>query len=92
MLSFTCLYNLIFQIGSDRGLHKTPYKKYKITEDDYRNREKWDDYVAALNEMVARTSTKHAPWNLIAANDKRFARMQVLKIVADALKKGLQDK
>lgn len=58
---------------------KTPHKLYKITDEDFRNREKWNDYEIAANEMVERTGTEFAPWNLIEANDKLFARIKVLK-------------
>jgi len=68
----------------------TPYKRYKITDEDWRNREKWDEYREAVNEMLERTSAKDAPWNLIAGNDKRFARIQVLEIVTDALREALK--
>ena len=59
----------------------TPYKKYKLTDDDYRNREKWPLYERAVHDMITQTSTARAPWNLIAANDKRWARIQVLDAV-----------
>lgn len=78
------------QLRRFKAREQTSYKKYKITEEDYRNREKWDDYVAAVNEMVARTSTGRAPWHLIAANDKRSARIQVLKALCKALKGALK--
>ncbi|MGD8852352.1 MAG: polyphosphate:AMP phosphotransferase [Gammaproteobacteria bacterium] len=78
------------QLRRFKAREQTAYKKYKITEEDYRNREKWDDYVDAVNEMVARTSTARAPWHLVAANDKRFARVQVLKAVCAALKDALK--
>ena len=78
------------QLRRFKAREQTAYKKYKITEEDYRNREKWDDYVAAVNEMVARTSTGRAPWHLVAANDKRSARIQVLKTVCNGLKGGLK--
>ena len=78
------------QLRRFKAREQTPYKKYKITEEDYRNREKWDAYVGAVNEMVARTSTGRAPWHLVAANDKRSARIQVLKTVCDALKGTLK--
>jgi polyphosphate:AMP phosphotransferase len=67
----------------------TPYKQHKITEEDYRNRERWDAYVEAVHEMVTRTSTAHAPWHLIPANDKRFARVEVLRTYARALRARL---
>jgi AMP-polyphosphate phosphotransferase len=65
------------------------HKKWKLTEDDWRNREKWDQYEDAINDMVSRTSTTAAPWHLIPANDKRFARVTVLKTVADSVEKAL---
>jgi polyphosphate kinase 2 (PPK2 family) len=78
------------QLRRFKAREQTAYKKYKITQEDYRNREKWDAYVGAVNEMVARTSTGRAPWHLVAANDKHSARIQVLKTVCDALKGALK--
>jgi polyphosphate:AMP phosphotransferase len=78
------------QLARFKAREQTPYKKYKITEEDYRNRERWDNYVAAVNEMVARTSTDAAPWHIIPANDKRYARIQVLDNVCEALKQALK--
>lgn len=63
----------------------TPYKQYKLTEDDWRNREKWDAYIAAACEMIDRTSTRSAPWVLVAAEDKNHARIEVMKAVYRAL-------
>ncbi len=77
------------QLARFRAREKTPYKKHKITDEDYRNREKWDDYVAAVDEMVARTSTEKAPWHLVPANDKRYARVQILETVCEALDDAL---
>ncbi len=68
---------------------KTSFKKYKLTEEDHRNRERRPDYEKAAEEMVARTSTDLAPWHLIPANDKRFARIRVLETVCDALEKAV---
>ncbi|MCR9261583.1 MAG: polyphosphate:AMP phosphotransferase [Pseudomonadaceae bacterium] len=85
------------QIDADEQLQRfearalTPYKKYKLTEEDYRNREKWDEYQLAADDMVARTNTPYAPWHLIAANDKRHARLQVLRTVTAALQQRLDD-
>lgn len=67
----------------------TPFKRYKITPDDWRNRKKWDDYALAANEMLARTDMPHAPWHLIPANDKRHARLQVLRDIVAALESRL---
>ena len=65
------------------------HKQYKITEEDYRNRNQWKKYESAVNEMVARTSTGNAPWHLIAGNDKYFARVQALRIYCEQLEKSL---
>lgn len=62
-----------------------PFKRFKITEDDWRNREKWPLYRDAVEDMVNRTSTEIAPWTLVEANDKRFARVKVLRAINDAL-------
>jgi polyphosphate kinase 2 (PPK2 family) len=63
----------------------TPHKRHKITDDDWRNRKAWPDYEAAVNEMLLRTSTPHAPWTVVPAEDKRLARCIVLETVIDAL-------
>ncbi|MDH4148772.1 MAG: polyphosphate:AMP phosphotransferase, partial [Acidimicrobiia bacterium] len=73
------------QLRRFRQREQTPYKKYKITDEDYRNRARWDDYVAAVNEMVQRTSTELAPWTLVPSNDKRFARAMVLRTICEGL-------
>ena len=68
-----------------------PYKRYKITPEDWRNREQWPAYEAAVNEMVNRTSTSHAPWTLISGNDKPYARIQILKTFCKTIKRALDD-
>lgn len=68
---------------------ETPEKQWKITEEDWRNRARWDDYEKAVDEMVVRTSTKNAPWHIIEANSKLYARIKVMQIVVDALEKAL---
>jgi polyphosphate:AMP phosphotransferase len=67
----------------------TPHKAHKITEEDWRNREKWAAYESAVNDMVSRTSTAHAPWTLVAGNDKRFGRIQVLRTAVERLEEEL---
>lgn len=62
-----------------------PFKRFKITEDDWRNREKWPLYRDAVGDMVDRTSSEIAPWTLVEANDKRFARVKVLRTINAAL-------
>ena len=69
---------------------KNPFKHWKITEDDWRNRSKWDDYLPAVEEMLIRTSTKESPWNIIEANDKHFARIKVLETFLIKVKESLK--
>lgn len=71
----------------DREL--TPYKQYKLTEEDWRNRAKWDAYEAAACDMVEYTSTEQAPWVLVEAVDKNWARIKVLRTVNDHLEQAL---
>lgn len=78
------------QLARFKAREQTPYKKYKLTEEDYRNRDKWDDYVVAVGEMVARTSTDQAPWVVVPANDKRWARIAVLEEVCGGLESLLE--
>jgi polyphosphate kinase 2 (PPK2 family) len=66
------------------------YKNYKIGPDDWRNRKRWNDYAQAVHEMVERTSSSAAPWQLVAANNKLHARITVLKTWAKALEKRLK--
>lgn len=67
------------QLARFEAREDTPYKRYKITPDDWRNREKWDLYQVAASDMIDRTSTEAAPWTLVAGNDKRHVRIQVLR-------------
>lgn len=66
------------QLKRFEARQETPHKKFKLTDDDWRNRDKWADYVQAAADMLARTNTKTAPWHVIATNDKRDARLKVL--------------
>ncbi len=66
-----------------------PEKQWKITDEDWRNREKWPAYEQALNEMLQRTHTAFAPWTVVEANDKEYARIKVLRTVVDAMEKRL---
>jgi len=68
----------------------TPYKRFKITEEDWRNREKWDAYEKAVIEMLTRTSTTFAPWTIIEGNCKRWARIRAITTVADAIEAALE--
>jgi polyphosphate kinase 2 (PPK2 family) len=67
----------------------TQYKQYKITDEDWRNREKWDLYHDAIGEMIDRTSTSRAPWTLVEAQDKKYARVKVLETLLERLEHEL---
>ena len=69
----------------------TPEKQWKITDEDWRNREKWPQYEEAVNEMLQKTSTENAPWYIIESNDKKYARIKTLRIIVDALEKACDE-
>lgn len=69
-----------------------PFKQYKLTEEDWRNRDKWPLYSVAVNQMIQRTSTPTAPWTLIPANDKYYARVKVIQTVIQAIAQKLKRK
>jgi len=72
-----------------KAREKTPFKRFKITEEDWRNRRKWEDYENAVCDMVDRTSTAAAPWTLVEANNKYYARIKVLKTLTRAVEAAL---
>jgi polyphosphate kinase 2 (PPK2 family) len=67
----------------------TPHKQWKLTDEDWRNREKWDRYREAVEDMLLRTSTVTAPWTVIEGNDKWFARVKALRTLVEVLSKEL---
>ncbi|WP_151768869.1 polyphosphate:AMP phosphotransferase [Acinetobacter colistiniresistens] len=69
-----------------KAREQTPHKRFKITEEDWRNRDKWDDYLKAASDMFKRTDTDYAPWYVIATDDKYSARIEVLKAILKQLK------
>lgn len=77
------------QLRRFRQREKVPYKRYKITKEDYRNREKWDDYEEAVSDMLERTNTDYAPWTLLEGNDKRYARIKALRTLCEKLEKAV---
>jgi len=77
------------QLERFKGREQTGFKRFKITPEDWRNRERWEDYERAVADMVDRTSTSLAPWTLVEANDKYFARIKVLATICDALDEAL---
>jgi len=85
------------QISADEQLRRfkeredTDFKRFKITDEDWRNRERWDDYASAACDMVDRTSTGLAHWTLVEANDKSFARAKVLRTICQRLENAFAD-
>ena len=77
------------QLRRFKEREKTRFKRFKITPDDWRNRKKWAAYDLAVCDMVDRTSTEIAPWTLVEANDKHFARIKVLKTLCARLEAAL---
>jgi polyphosphate kinase 2 (PPK2 family) len=73
------------QLKRFKARAKDPIKSFKIGPDDWRNRKKWDDYEVAIQDMIDRTHRPDAPWHLVAANDKRHARLSVLRTCVKAL-------
>lgn len=86
------------QIDQDEQLNRftarqeNPEKQWKITEEDWRNREKWDQYEVAVNEMIARTNKPNAPWVIVEGNNKYYARIKVLETAIAAMEKALAGK
>ena len=66
------------------------FKRFKITDEDWRNREKWDAYEHAACDMIDRTSSVIAPWTLVEANDKRYARIKILKTLCNRIEEALE--
>ena len=80
------------QLARFEERQNTPEKQWKITDEDWRNREKWDLYETAVNEMLKKTNTTYAPWHVLESNDKKYARIKALKIVIDAIEAALDNK
>ena len=70
---------------------ENPEKQWKITDEDWRNREKWDQYEQAVDDMLVHTSTTYAPWIIVEGNNKYYARIKVLESVIDAIEKRLKE-
>lgn len=86
---------LWLQVSQDEQLRRfkereeVSFKRFKITPEDWRNRDKWAEHERAASDMIEHTSTEHAPWTLVEAEDKRYARVKVLKTIADAVERAL---
>jgi polyphosphate:AMP phosphotransferase len=78
------------QLKRFKDREETPWKQFKIGPEDWRNRKKWDAYEAAACDVVEKTSTSAAPWTLVEANDKKYARIKVLKTVVERLERELK--
>ncbi len=89
------LVKLFLHITRDEQLRRfrnrlaNPLKRWKLSYEDFRNRERWTDYERAIEEMMQKTSTHRAPWHLIPANDKPYGRLAALRIIADRLSKNV---
>jgi len=87
----TRLVKLFFHVSPEEQLARfeerlrNPLKRWKLSYEDFRNRSRWNDYATAIDEMFERTSTDHAPWHVIPANDKKHARIAAMKIITDCL-------
>jgi polyphosphate kinase 2 (PPK2 family) len=97
LTSFGCvLVKFWLHISPDEQLKRfterqnNPFKQYKLTEEDWRNRQKWNYYEVAVNQMIQRTSTPAAPWTLIAADNKYYARVKVIQTVTQAIRNQLK--
>jgi AMP-polyphosphate phosphotransferase len=78
------------QLKRFKEREQVEFKRFKITQEDWRNREKWHDYQQAICDMVERTSTGEAPWTLVEANDKNYARVKILRTLCERLESALQ--
>lgn len=79
------------QLRRFKEREKTGFKRFKITEEDWRNRKKWNEYETAVCDMVDRTSTEIAPWTLVEANDKNFARIKILKMLCQQIEAAMKN-
>ena len=97
VIAYCLLRPPMLQIDKDEQLRRftdrqnTPEKQWKITDEDWRNREKWDEYENAVDEMLMKTSTKNAPWNIIEANNKLYARIKVMNIIIDSISEYIKN-
>ena len=94
----TIVYKFWLHISPEEELRRfearanTPYKAWKLTPEDWRNRQKWDQYHAAVNEMLLKTSTLNAPWTVVPAQDKHLGRIFTLRTIVEKLEQELENK
>ena len=77
------------QLERFKARETEPDKVYKLTDEDWRNRKKWDEYIEAMNEMLVRTNTDYAPWIIVEGQQKKYARIKVLKRFVEEARKIL---
>ncbi|NOD29478.1 polyphosphate kinase 2 family protein [Ruegeria atlantica] len=91
----TRIVKLFFHISQEEQMRRfterltNPMKRWKLTYEDFRNREKWDIAEVAVDEMLARTSTEVAPWHVIPSNNKKYARITAMKAIVEAFSEGV---
>lgn len=78
------------QLSRFEARKENPYKRYKLTDEEWRNREKWSACYEAVDEMLLRTSTTHGPWTVIPANSRPLARVMIIETLAAAMKAGFK--
>ena len=78
------------QLARFNDRQSNPEKQWKITDEDWRNREKWDQYETAVDEMLQKTSTAYAPWHILESVDKKYATLKALRIVIEEIEKALK--
>lgn len=78
------------QLHRFKEREESKLKNWKLTEEDWRNRKRWKKYEKAIDEMLTKTSTKNAPWHVIPGNDKKYARVEVCRIIDKALKAAVK--
>jgi polyphosphate:AMP phosphotransferase len=79
------------QLRRFEAREETPHKRWKLCDEDWRNREKWDDYALAAHEMIQQTSVQNSPWMLVENENKSYGRIKVISTLGDALEKAVGD-
>ncbi len=77
------------QLRRFRNRLTDPLKRWKLSYEDFRNRDRWAEYAEAIEDMMEKTSTRHAPWHLVPANDKPYGRLAAFRIIVDRLTDGV---
>jgi len=90
VVKFWLTISKVEQLRRFKAREKIGSKRFKITDEDWRNRDKWDAYEQAISDMVDRTSTEVAPWTLVEANDKNFARIKILKTLCQRIEAAMK--